>query len=722
MGAAGEALTPVCLQAVECSLRVSVADNCLQPAAQELLRTIALGVDDPRKLPGFMGIRKELAVEILLDLLRRNLVLLNLETGRLVMASGVSEELTSGDARSRSDAIPARRKTVVVCYLPQLDIFLPRQRLWTTTYPPGWKSLPLPEIRGVREITRAEFAVAASVVLPRGSVVRDVIDVITSPGILRVDVVRLPAQSSAEDDFAAYPQGSAEWSRPQMLALNAALREMEIRYPDLWATLPAISRPARQQSSSRSTVWLYGVEDIAANISNASMAPADRPRFAALVDEAMDLLATASDVRAICGVDAIRDWVACAAAEAEEELVLGSAFISTGGEEWLERKVFARARRGVRVAMGIGMSREYTEDQKALLGRAAAFQYACAARIVVDEDRGACSHAKYAVRDRNASLVGSCNFLSAAASPGLFECALALGSGATQAIFKVVSRTLSAGVRKALPMNLVMPSGDALAELGSVTSGKMERRGSVSPELLEPPGNGDVRQTRQWLRSVAALLRDESVAWSAESLVGVRVSVVRALGKAAAAMEMLGLSPCQTVSQFDHRLLMFEGMERCRKSILIGSHRLSGRSATPKFVRSVREVLARGCNVVLLWGEGAAEQVKVETAFPCDQRSMATRDVIRELRLAAEGCPGRLFVNEEPIPWHAKIVIVDGRVTAVGSYEYLNLVAGLRREVSEMSVLCVGERVGREMLGAVVTYLGTLDAAFAGSVETAFAV
>lgn len=680
-------MTTVALVATEYRLKLAVAKPEVSRVSRAVLRAVSLGVRDAGKLRGLLALPKEVLAQVLVELLRQNRLLLNLRDGELVLppASG-SSELGAADSLAPTDT-----RSLTLCYLPQLGAFLPKQPLWRATFQRGWLSLPVGAVRPSSDIGRAELLEAASRFVTGRVVVRDVVEATADPAILTVEMIRYVSGSTAH--VYPYPREPRTWSKRDIALLDDAMVEAREGFPRFWDAIETASGPPAPVRV-HPLLWLRGLRDVSTAVSTFPDSGGDHHALVRLVRSAAAIVASASQVDVVAGVDNIRSWIERSSAGARE-MVLTAPFANSRGVEWLENEIIPRLTPGAEIAVGIGMARDLNEDDARLMKRLSGAGYRHPVHAIVDFERGGASHAKCACVDRRQILVGSCNFLSSpVGSDGKFECALAVASPSPAAV---------AGALSCLPPPVRAHLADAAGPIG-VAAG-------VDLSALRGPSGADPGDTGEWLHGVAVALEDGRRDDSA-TLKGVSLEVSATIDRVQAELTRVGATTVQVVTVAEHRPLLFDALDAAERLVLVASHRISHYAADARFVERVRAAVQRpSCRVVVIWGEQGSEQDPVP-----DVEVPTSLGKLRTLRAQFSD---RFFMNDSPIPWHAKVLVCDSDVCAVGSYEYLNLVARERRGVTELSLLCGGASVVAQLCGAVVRYVTRVDPVFGSLIGSA---
>ena len=394
----------------------------------------------------------------------------------------------------------------------------------------------------------------------------------------------------------------------------------------------------------------------------------------------------------------IREWIATAASRAQREVVLTTPFINNWGVEWIEDHVLRAARARTEVAVGVGMARELSDDERRAISRVLGAEEYLSVRMLGDRRAGGASHAKAASIDRAHIMIGTGNYLSAPTSATKFDCALAF-EDSTGAMFDHIRASLPTGTRDLLSTDTTRtapPRGSAAVDL---TTGI-----PVPPE--------QVGHELEWLRSLLVPLETVSsggvVDVDLPKLCRVIASTLRSAQRS---IEGRGTVTVQAVTTTDHREMMFDAVKRARRFVLIASHRISRYGADPRLIAAIRSAAERECVVVLLWGEESHTQGG-------DDSAEEARTVVSSLVRLSTDHKAFVFVNASGIPWHAKLVLVDDDVAIVGSYEYLNLAASERHGVGELSVLCHGRGVVGRIVRSIADHLSLHDPALASAVRS----
>jgi hypothetical protein len=300
-------------------------------------------------------------------------------------------------------------------------------------------------------------------------------------------------------------------------------------------------------------------------------------------------------------------------------------------------------------------------------------------------------------------LVGSKNVLSAARTSPLFEVALVasgsdIGPQALEWARGLCPPDLRNDLRwradqlgwtgPAVPAYPLPPVAQIPSHLAEIVC-EVEKLQAVGPQVGEVDRlRGLVAGVREWLGALPA---------KATSCVA-RSDVLKFLASLDEQAESAGLAVAELIHTAAHRRFVFRALESAQNGVLITSHRLSSRAAGPNFRAAVASALRRGVHVTLLWGE---------------HDEAAAEGVIEDLRAVASGAPGRLTTNAAPLGIHCKLLVADGRLVLVTSYELLHFAHSQRYERDELGVSVDSPRLANQLLLGLAAHIGPLDSALA---------
>jgi hypothetical protein len=647
-------MTIVAARAFEIRLRVSTVQRKAMKLGKLALRAVNAGITRPEKLRGFLGLNREVFAELMLELLRQNWIWFNVRLGTFVLPPGDRE-----DGHAPLICVANDTRTVELCYLSQIDVLIGRRNLWRTSYPSAWKVLPLPDLRRPDDLSNHELRRAASLALPRHLEASDVIDVTWDPGALEIDVVRTGSEA-ANGTFSATPRGGAGlWTRTNQVALEAALCDIRDRVPMLWCQIDHVYSTPQPRSITDDAIHFFSLADIEGKLQQLLPLPAyhvrHRSELEALFAEAKTLLQAEASAKVFVGCVAIRSAVDAMIASAADSIIISSAFASDNGAAWLERS-FSQCQKGIVAGISCGMGRTLTESEVKTVRRLHGGLPATTvlSEVIADLSRGACSHAKFVVADETRVMVTTCNLLSAPADAAEFEVGVQIeGSGA----------------RELIP---------ELARCLSPRAAEMIRDGG-DDHLGDPASQQYANALSTISAAIDALKAKESDRGDTSC------DNVDALERAINDIRSISLANpifVRGVTTLQNRIMLLDALKSAQRWVLIAGHRLSGFGMDTRLLDTIRGALSEKIRVGVIWGELTDTGV----------------DALKSLKELQASYDSRLFFNETPLPWHAKLILVDGQSSVVGSYEYLNLVANQNREISEFSALVHGAEVSEHIL------------------------
>lgn len=652
-------MTIVAARAFDIRLRVSTVQRKSMKLGRLALRAISAGVTRPDKLRGFLGLNREVFAELMVELLRQNWILFNVRSGTLALPPGNPERDDSSIV-----LVPNDTRNVELCYLSQIDVITQKRNLWRTSYPSDWKVLPLADMRRPDELNSYELRRAANRVLPRQLEANDVMDVAWDPGMLEIDVVRIGG-SSGDGAFVASPRGGAgSWTRLNQMALEEALEDMRDKCPALWGQIAQVQSPPRTKPVKDDGVYIHSLADVSAGLERLAVsdyAANNTQELESLLIEADALLQAEVTAKVFVGSSTIRAAVEAMIKRAQNSIVVSSAFASEHGASWLEQ-AFTGCGRGVLVGVSCGMGQALSEAEMRIIKRLHGSLPAMTSvsEVVADFSRGGSSHAKFAVADQSCVLITTCNVLSTPPDSTDLEVGVQLEGPGTGEIVPLLARCLSPRVAEMIhegdgTSSARVPSDQRLAALKSVRDAIDILSSREDGEGVEQDGTDHV--VEQVLTNMGAI-------------------------------KMAQATIARGIPTLQHRIILLDAIETAQQWVLIAAHRLSGFGFNQRLADTIRHALERHVRIGILWGE-LAESGDVALG------------VLKELASQYEG---RLFFNETPLPWHAKLIIVDGRSSVVGSYEYLNLVANQNREVAEFSALVHCASASDSVLAGIRTW------------------
>ena len=272
------------------------------------------------------------------------------------------------------------------------------------------------------------------------------------------------------------------------------------------------------------------------------------------------------------------------------------------------------------------------------LGQLTADAAGCEGRLLISNAPHH-SHAKFVVADGRAAVVSSFNFLGATRdNPQLNIGVSCAASAGAQGIGLTVLRNL---MEHALP-------GDLLVHLEEQVT-RLELLGRPIDSEQRIPGPDPLPAIREWIDT----LREPKCAW-------------------------------ELVANEGHRDALLAALHTAQRSVTITSGDLT-RSAVDAVVQGyLKEAVHRGVTVKVLWGS--------QTRDPDEQAQMAA--FAAELQHTLGG--DRFVINPVHRPVHAKLLIVDGWVSVVSSYNFLSY-RGLRFGAHELGLKIYSLALARDL-------------------------
>lgn len=150
----------------------------------------------------------------------------------------------------------------------------------------------------------------------------------------------------------------------------------------------------------------------------------------------------------------------------------------------------------------------------------------------------------------------------------------------------------------------------------------------------------------------------------------------------------------ETVTNQTHRDALLVALLTAERTIVVSSGDLT-RSALDAVVQAyIRAAVNRGVKVTLHWGS--------QTRDPLEQQDA---DRLAQELQASLAATGRFSINLSPKPVHAKIIVVDGWVSIVSSYNFLSY-RGLRSGAHELGIKIYSRWLSNEVESALARLAG----------------
>ncbi len=696
-----------------------ISDEDVSPVELHVLRAVAEGIDRLEDLRGLFGLELRPAMEVLNEMLRRNLLVIDFRAGRFHLPRRVAEALrtsngggTVGLQQSGYDRAEARE--LRFC-LNRCTGSVSRERRLLGQR--DQDQIPFQPERGLLELANLDelevISVANSLLQREGMRVRDLDLADAAPtreGGLVAEVTCIE-WGDGDDEAAATLQFDPRHnvSPRELHELEQALLETRRDQPWLWQRLGARRIAAEEVRVPVATALPRSLWDIAGLLERRGSVELDRIQVREVLDQAETAVRDAERMRVLLGARAVWEAVASLTAGRERQAVLVCPFLTPEGVERMRPALQRPAGRSAPVAVLHGI--EATVDQRAAEAAGTLDD------VLVDPAVGAQVHAKVAVQDARRTLIATKNFLSSGPDARLFDVAVEIDGGPGTAGALAWAKSLTGrldweqgpnrlrwrpdelgAVRRPqayypLPPDLDVP--DRFTDI--VTRVNRELEGDDPPVQLR----GLLLGVRAWFdeqQRTRPQGRPEGQVPAEELFVLVRDIADR--------LEEGGYAPCALVRTVLHRPMMFDALEHARASVVICSHQLSPRPLGPNFRRALTSALDRGVNVVLLWGE---EEDRPEDATPSKLPA--------QLQDLAQDRPGRLLVNTQPLHLHCKLLLVDGTAAVVTSFEFLHFLESPAYRRHELGLWMGSRTVTRSLLDGVREHVRGTDPNFADELD-----
>lgn len=670
-----------------------------------VLRAVLAGCDRLSDLRGLFGLPIRMTMHLVTGLVRRNLVLVDFATGHLKVPQGLAAKIAEREPHSnlRGSGAPTTQPQQLRFSLNKCTGRLRRE---TKLRLPGPDALVIRPPTGWIEPDDLEpVAIIDALNHQLRTSNRQVFDL--DKGTMRlVSEGYLEAEIRAVDwgDGGALTLAFAEIhqvSASEVASLEEMLVRTKTEAPEWWERL----RPERVRGpmylGPGQRVLPQSLSEEAARLRARTGQPLAPRDLARLLRRVATHVESASQVRLAIGSEQVWDEAAALLAGARRQVLLMTPFlVEAPAAGLLDARSLTAA---VHVVHGINTT--LSESQAA-----AATALSAMPRVCAQADRGASTHAKLLVQDDRCALVGSKNLLSSGRSSASLELGVILaGERALSDVLAWLRVVVTPEARTSWRITAPAMGVPLRSDYRLPPSESLPNRFDVLVRRI-----ADEFGPRRTATECAAYARTVE-AWTEVATADYRDSFIVDQGDVASYLEELadGLdhachATVELVPTELHRPLLFDALERARNYVAITSHQIGASALGANLRGAILSALRRGVGIALAWGADA-----VSSADP--EQPSAVRRLVDDLRVAAQGLPGRLVINDRPLSLHCKVVVVDGEVAIVSSFEFLHFAdtPGYRRH--ELGCWLESKTIARAVMAAVSTHAEAKDPTFATS-------